>query len=194
MFGNFLESQMFVNSLSINMFSKFGVHIMHTILQTCAIPACHRNLRLWRLVQILAWMVIWCFHSSEFELAVLKADLLQSQKAAYADSTQKMHKMQWKTYIKFCLYFEREIFPASAETVCLYAQFLSRSLNSPRSIANYVAAVKILHTLLDKSTEGFTSFEVKLTIRGISRLRKHLVQQAAPSHLNCCLTYFPGWI
>ena len=106
--------------------------------------------------------------------------MLESQRAAYADSTQRAHKLQWKTYIKFCLYFNRDSLPASAETVCLYAQFLSRTLKSPRSIGNYIAAVKILHILLEKSTDGFASFEVKLTLRGISRVKKHLVRQATP--------------
>ena len=45
--------------------------------------------------------------------------------------------------------------PADSETICLFAQFLARSFKAPQSILNYVASVKLWHTLLDLDTSLF---------------------------------------
>lgn len=66
--------------------------------------------------------------SADFELKVLHCDLAITRKSAYAEGTKKGHFLQWKTYIKFCLFFELEPFPASADTISLFAQLLSQTV------------------------------------------------------------------
>ena len=70
--------------------------------------------------------------------------------------------------------------PADAETVSLFAQFLARSFKAPQSIMNYVASVKLWHTLLDFDISLFSSIEFKLTKRGLFRIMQHTVRQASP--------------
>ena len=70
--------------------------------------------------------------------------------------------------------------PADAETICLFAQFLARSFKAPQSILNYVASVKLWHTLLDLDTSLFNSIEFKLPKKGLLRSVQHIIRQAAP--------------
>lgn len=48
------------------------------------------------------------------------------------------------------------------------------------TIANYISATKLLHIMLDKSTEAFNAINLKLTMKGIRKSAKYLVKQAAP--------------
>ena len=51
---------------------------------------------------------------------------------------------QFKAFFLFCHYFKLDPIPATLDTVCLYVQFLSRTL-TPASIRNYLNGVKLLH-------------------------------------------------
>ena len=59
-------------------------------------------------------------------------------------------------------------------TVCLYVQFLSRTLTPP-SIRNYLSGVKLLH--LSSFTKDFI---LSLTLRGIARNALHTPRRAPP--------------
>lgn len=104
----------------------------------------------------------------------------RSRQAAYADSTHKVHKVQWKTYIKFCLFYNFDLVPVSAENLSLFAQFLARSFVSPSTIKNYISGAKLLHIIMQVDTKAFETYEFKLTIKGITRRLKHMPRQASP--------------
>ena len=80
----------------------------------------------------------------------------------------------------FCVYFAFKPLPATVECLCLYAQFLSRTFKSVDSIRKYISGVRTLHTLTDVAYGAEGSIELKLTIRGLRRLKGHLPRQAAP--------------
>ena len=120
------------------------------------------------------------FASSDYHLAMLKHELVFTRRAAYAESTKTAHMLHWKTYAKFCLYFGLQITPANPETICLFAQFLARSFKAPQSIVNYVASVKLWHSLLDLDMTAFNSLEFILTKKGLFRILAHIPNQAAP--------------
>lgn len=109
----------------------------------------------------------------------MEQDLQQSRKAAYAAGTQKNHQTFWRTYITFCLYFKLRPRPASTHTVCLFAQFLSRS-HTPKSVSNYVVGVKLLHLMGGFEPPSLQSFEFRITMKGIERLAKHTPNRAPP--------------
>ena len=114
------------------------------------------------------------------ELRKLKKELSRSKKAAFAEGTSKNLWLQWQSYFLFCMYFEFVSLPAGADTLCLYAQFLSRTFKSVDSIRNYISAVKTLHLLMDLPCPEFGKLELKLALRGLSRLKPHLTRQATP--------------
>lgn len=109
----------------------------------------------------------------------LKRDLQQTRRSAYAQGTQKNHRTQWRAYVLFCNYFSLRAVPASAEVLSLFCQFLSRSL-TPESLRNYLSGVKLLHIILGAPVSPFLAYEVKVTLRGIERLARHVPVRAPP--------------
>ena len=101
-------------------------------------------------------------------------------KCAYADSTFKNLHIQWETFLMFCYYYKLEPLPVDVETLCLYGQFLNRSFRSTQSIKNYLSGVKTLHTLLDMEYPPSDQFQLKLLLKGISRIKQHVPKKAAP--------------
>ena len=81
------------------------------------------------------------------DLRDLRRDLKVTRKAAFAAGTHKNHLTQWRTYLSFCLYFSLDFLPATVDTICLFCQFLNRSL-TPASVRNYLSGVKFLHVAL----------------------------------------------
>ena len=105
-----------------------------------------------------------------------------SQRSAYSDGTFKNFKTQLKSYLLFCEYFHIESVPVSVETLCLYMyiQFLGRSMKSTQSIRNYLNGVKLYHILNDAEFPSLQDFQIKLTLRGLSKVLFHSPKQAAP--------------
>ena len=66
----------------------------------------------------------------------------------------------------------------TTDTLCLYAQFLSRSFKSSQSIKKYLSGVKTMHHLLGYTEEHINNFLINLGLRGIARSHPNLVRQA----------------
>ena len=109
----------------------------------------------------------------------LEEELKRTRLYAYAPGTQKNHRSQWKSYLAFCLYFDLTPVPATAHVVSLYCQFLSRTL-TPQSIRNYLSGVKLLHLIAGFDFPFLQSYEVRLTLRSIQCLAKHIPNRAPP--------------
>ena len=102
-------------------------------------------------------------------------------KVAYAEGTFKNLRIQWESFLLFCFYYKLNPFPVDVETLCLYAQFLSRSFKSVQSsVRNYLSAVKTLHSLLDLKYPETDLMQLKLLLRGIARSKQHVPRKASP--------------
>ena len=77
------------------------------------------------------------------------------------------------------LHFNFVFLPASLRTICLYCQFLSRSMTPP-SVRNYLSGVKLLHVILGFEFPDISSHELKVTLCGIERLAQHHPHRAPP--------------
>ena len=95
------------------------------------------------------------------ELRELRRDLKVTRKAAFAAGTHTNHLAQWRTYLLFCLYFSFDFLSATVDTVCLFSQFLSRSL-TPASVRNYLSGVKFLHVTWVMISPRFEHFPLEL--------------------------------
>lgn len=111
-------------------------------------------------------------------MADLKKDLNTSRKNAYAAGTAKNLRIQWESFLLFCIHFQLCYIPASTETLCLYSQFLSRSFKSTSAIKNYISGVKTMHLLLGYSIDQINGFLLNLSLKGIARLHPYCVKQA----------------
>ena len=98
-------------------------------------------------------------HSCFFRLKTktVVRDLKATCQAVFAAGTHKNHLMHRQTYFFFCLYFSLDPLTASVDTVCLYCQFLSRSL-TPESVRNYLSAAKFLHVALGHDFPSLKEF------------------------------------
>ena len=127
-----------------------------------------------------------CYLSSLPE--ALKTQLKETQRAAFAERTYSNLLIQWRVFLSFCDRYQYPMVPAATETICLFAQFLANRFKSPGSVRNYVNGVRVLHMLMDKPVEAFHSPELKITLRGIARLKQHHPRRASaitPEMLLC---------
>lgn len=115
-----------------------------------------------------------------FELQSLKSDRKESLRSAHAVGTRRNLKTQWKSFFLFCVYFNLTPLPCSLDTLCLFAQFLSRSFQSVDSIRNYLYGVKFLHLFLELPFTHFETFYFKLFMKGLKRCNPHSVKAALP--------------
>ena len=110
-------------------------------------------------------------------LAALKRSMLKRKQQAFTPGTQRNHVSQIRLYLGFCIKFKLQDINPSTETVCLYIEWLAQNLASPRSVANYLSAVRFLHKWLGYSTESLDSFEVTLLLRSCYATMKHVPLQ-----------------
>ena len=110
----------------------------------------------------------------------LQKDLVKTQRKAFAIGTVKNIKSQWNKFIEFVSHLEHVPLPISSEMLCLYVQFLSRSLSSPQSIRNYVSGLKTVHNLFDLPFPSCSTLHVRLTFKGLDKCMSHVPNRAAP--------------
>ena len=113
------------------------------------------------------------------ELRELRRDLKVTRKAAFAAGTHTNHLAQWRTYLLFCLYFSFDFLSATVDTVCLFSQFLSRSL-TPASVRNYLRWFKFLDVPLGHDFPLLRTFSIRITLRGMDRMALHFPMRAPP--------------
>ena len=129
-------------------------------------------------------MICFAEFSDNLQLRQLNDEMLQSRRLAFAKGTYDNLKVQWKAYLLFCAFYTFHPFDALAPNLCYFAQFLSRTFKSVNSIKNYLNGVRILFLLQGINTDIFSSFELKLTLRGLKRKLQHLPKQALPITLD----------
>ena len=110
----------------------------------------------------------------------LKSELRTSNRMALAEGTRKNLKIQWESFLLFCLFFNLAFLPASTSTLQLYAQFLSRSFKAVASIRNYLSGIRTVHLMSGFQLEDVNKYLINISLRGIARLKKHTVRQAEP--------------
>ncbi|XP_052809111.1 uncharacterized protein LOC128237559 [Mya arenaria] len=89
---------------------------------------------------------------------------------AYSDNTKRTYTSHKNSYINFCTQFGYPAIPASTQTLCRYAAFLSKSLKF-NSIKQYLNIVRILHAEWNLPNPLSNNFILNCTLQGI---RRHL--------------------
>ena len=87
-----------------------------------------------------------CLFIETRALSALRKDLKNTLRSAYSAGTYSNLRTQFKAFLLFCKYFSLTPMPADLDTLCLYVQFLSRTL-SPPSIRNYLSGVRLAFIL-----------------------------------------------
>ena len=112
-------------------------------------------------------------------MAVLRRELKSTLRSAYSAGTYRNLRTQFRAFFLFCTYFSLTPVPAQLDTICLYVQFLSRTL-CPDTIRNYLSGVKLLHLFMGADYPYTKEFVLSLTLRGVSRTALHTPSRAPP--------------
>ena len=123
------------------------------------------------------------------ELKQLQKDLQLTKNRAYAEGTQKNLHVQWNSFMEFCRHFQLCHLPASVNTLCLYAQYLSYRMSSVESIRNYLHGVKLLHLFAGLDFPHLDNFVVKLVLRGLKKTLSHTPRRALPITPDILLSF-----
>ena len=92
----------------------------------------------------------------------------EHQGSRMADTTKSTRNSQWKNYLNFCQDLELIPLPATLDTILLYIPFMSECFMYV-TIINYLSAVWVLHKLNGFDHVDPSSFEIKITLKGIRR-------------------------
>ena len=117
-------------------------------------------------------------HTLTFITEKLRWQLKETQRAAFAEGTHKNLLTQWKAFLVFCDQYQYQAMPVSTDMICQYAQYLASKLKSPQMVRNYINGVRVLQVLVDQPIEAFRSPDLRLTFRGLARLRQHQPKRA----------------
>ena len=106
--------------------------------------------------------------------------MLASLRQGFAQGTRRNLATQKQRFLQFCHHFARRPFPASLFTLCLYTQHLSRTVKSVDTILNYLQGIKLIHQIRGLRTSQFEHKILRVLIRGLRRVKRHVVRQALP--------------
>ena len=120
-----------------------------------------------------------CFYCTFLCIICIRKDLKYTLRSAYSARTFDILRTQFKAFLLFCTYFRFTPTPATLDTVCLYVQFLSRTL-SPPAIRNCLSGVKLLHLFSGFEFLFNKDFLLSLTLRSIARNALHTPRRAPP--------------
>lgn len=110
----------------------------------------------------------------------LYTDMIQRRSQAFRPSTNKNHITMFRAYLSFCCHFNLRDMDPTPETVCLYAQFLTRTMQSPQTIQNYMSSISLLHKKAGMHTTAPSSFEVQMMIRAVKITVRHIPKSMLP--------------
>ena len=110
----------------------------------------------------------------------LRTELRRTRSKALAPGSNKNLQCQWKKFLEYMDFIDTSCLPIDVEHLCLYIQFLARSLKSPQSIRNYVSGLKSLHLLCGLEFPNYDNVLVRLTFKGVENMLQHCPQRASP--------------
>ena len=95
-----------------------------------------------------------------------------------APSSQGNFRTHVTAYVKFCLFYGLDLFPADVLQERRYIQYLSEYHKSVDSSKNYVSGMRSLHEMFEFTPPPADNYLYKLTVKGIRREKGHVVRQA----------------
>jgi len=86
---------------------------------------------------------------------------------------------QWDTYLEFCDIYHGSKVQATVESLSLFIQYVSNKVKSPGAVANHVSGVKTMHIINELDTSIFDDYLIKMMVRGVNVVKKHVPRKAA---------------
>lgn len=111
------------------------------------------------------------------DLRSLEVAACRRKRQAFRPGTAANHRSQIVLYMSFCIHFTLQYINPSAKTLCLYAEFLTRSFHSPRAIRNYISGIRLLHKYIGIDCPALQSFDLHLILRALDLTMAHVPNQ-----------------
>ena len=102
------------------------------------------------------------------------------QRQAFRPGTTGNQRAQFRLYLAFCIHYGLRDIDPTPQTICMYAEFLTRTFTSPKSIRNYISGVRLLHKYAGASSTALDSFPLELLLRALDITIYHVPNQRSP--------------
>lgn len=102
------------------------------------------------------------------------------RKQAFRPGTHLNHRVQIRTFIAFCKFYQLQDINPQPDTICVYIEFLARQFVSVKSIKNYLHGVAYLHKELGHPCPALGTFSVQIALRALSRSLPQVERQRSP--------------
>ena len=99
--------------------------------------------------------------------------------SAWSSNTLLTRNSQWSRFIKFCNEHGLQVMPASANTVCRFLIWQSRT-SKYSTCNNYLSAINVLHRFYGHDIDFRQFFVVKLVLKGLKSTLGDKVTQKIP--------------
>ena len=106
------------------------------------------------------------------------------RKFALRPGTVANHRTHLKNFVRFCIFYNLRDFPASGNTLSLFAEFLCRTYQAPNSVLNALSSVRFFHQFLNYESSGFFDFKFSLTKQALPRSVRYAPSPALPMTLK----------
>ena len=118
--------------------------------------------------------------SAQIALATLDMEVAATKGESIKKSTKKNIACYLGAYQRFCDRYLLHYFPCDNRQLCRFGQHLSKTLESPESVGNYISGIRTCHALLGLEVPSTQDRQMQMFNTGIKRLMPHEVKQAEP--------------
>ena len=118
--------------------------------------------------------------SAKQELRNLDQQVWDTIEHGYKESSLANVQSAYTSYQRFCIHFSFKLFPATSWRLCRYTQYMHNSGKAPSTIANHISIIRTLHTLKGHPVNDLHQMALKLHLKGLTNISKHVLKQAEP--------------
>ena len=118
--------------------------------------------------------------SARLALIQLDIEVAATKGHSIKDSTKRNLMSQLSAYEKFCNRYLLEYFPCNNKQLCRFGQHLTKTLQSPESVGNYMSGIRTCLALLGLEPPDVQDRQMKMFTAGLKRLMPHAIKQAEP--------------
>ena len=115
-----------------------------------------------------------------FRYEDLQGEAAKVQASALSEGTKRNYRSIWSLYDKFTRFYDLEPFPATPETLSSFITLVGFSVKSHKTVYNYVSALRKLHDLSSFDSAAFDDIRVKLTLKGLEKVKRHISLRKLP--------------
>jgi len=124
-----------------------------------------------------------------FRYEDLQGEAAKVQASALSEGTKRNYRSIWSLYDKFTRFYILEPFPATPETLSSFITLVDFSVKSHKTIYSNISALRKLHHLSSFNAAAFDDIRVKLTLKGLERLKRYIPLRKLPVTPNMLLKF-----